>query len=137
MRPHRDLLPLHQLTQLVQLDPRNAAALNNLAALVADRSPQDAVAYARRALEQEPDNPAILDTLASALAADKKLDEAKVVHARAMQLAPGDPNLRLTRAKLALLADDKAVARAEIAHLEGLGAAFPRSGELAKLKARL
>lgn len=132
-------LPLaeRQLTQLVQLDPRNASALNNLAALVADRSPQEAVAYARRALEQEPDNPAILDTLASALAADKKLDEAKVVHARAMQLAPGDPNLRLTRAKLALLVDDKALARAEIAHLEGLGAAFPRSGELAKLKARL
>lgn len=126
-----------QLNELVEIAPRHAAALNNLAALVTEKNPARGVAFARRALEQEPDNAAILDTLAFALAADQKLQEAQGVHARAMQLAPNNPNLRLTRAKLALMANDKALARSEIAYLEGLGAAFPRGAEVAALKARL
>lgn len=126
-----------QLLQLIDVAPRHGAGLNNLAALMAERKSPDAVSYARRALEQEPDNPAYLDTLALALAGVAKFDEAKAVHARAQELAPNNNNLRLTKAKIALLSGEKDVARAELDALERLGSAFPMGQEIAKLKSRL
>jgi tetratricopeptide (TPR) repeat protein len=56
---------IRTLRQLLNLDPGNAAVLNYLGYLLAERGEQldEAIALVRRALEVEPDNPAYLDSL--------------------------------------------------------------------------
>lgn len=126
-----------ELRAAIESAPGHVPSLNNLASILADRADPGAVQYARRALEQKPDSPVILDTLASALAATGNLAEAQRVHARSLELSPNDVNLRLTKAKLALLAGDKAAARAEIESLDKLGTQYARRAELLKLRERL
>jgi putative PEP-CTERM system TPR-repeat lipoprotein len=63
--------------ELVQLFPRDAVALNNLAWLLSDRSPERAEQLARTAIEAAPaGQPQIVETLASILAKRGKLPEA-------------------------------------------------------------
>ena len=63
--------------ELVQLFPRDAVALNNLAWLLSDRSPERAEKFARTALEVAPaGQPQVAETLASILAKRDKLPEA-------------------------------------------------------------
>jgi putative PEP-CTERM system TPR-repeat lipoprotein len=51
--------------QVLQLDPRHPGALNNLAYLLADfvNKPDEALKYAQMAMEADPDNPAVQDTI--------------------------------------------------------------------------
>ncbi len=126
-----------ELRLAIERAPRHAAALNNLAWLLSEKADPAGVSFARRAVEQQPDSPAFLDTLALTLAATGQLAQAQAVHKRAIELAPDDANLRFTAAKLAILAGDKASARAEIERLEKLGPDYPRKAEVAKLRERL
>ncbi len=49
--------------KVIELSPNNAIALNNLAWLLKDSDPRQAMSYVERALEIEPDSEAIKDTL--------------------------------------------------------------------------
>jgi putative PEP-CTERM system TPR-repeat lipoprotein len=126
-----------RLLRVVAAEPGNAPALNNLAWLLVETGKPGAIAYARRALDLSPDQPAYLDTLALALAADTQIAAAMAVQRAAVELAPANDQLRLTLARLALQSGDKALARGELERLQKLGAAFPRHAEVAKLMAQL
>jgi putative PEP-CTERM system TPR-repeat lipoprotein len=126
-----------QFRELVDLWPRHAAGLNNLAVLAAEKGRPDAIPLARRLVELGPDNAVFLDTLAFALAQGKLIDEAKQTHKLALELAPDDVNLQVTRAKIALLAGDKATARDAVSKLKALGDRHPLAQEAEMLSSRL
>ncbi len=122
-----------RLKRVVEANPRNFAALNNLAYLIAQRGGKGAVQYAQRALEQAPDRPQFMDTLAIALAAERQFAQALIVQRRALELTPEDPYLRLNLARIALQAGDKTLAREELQKLEKLGDRLPEQADVAKL----
>jgi len=122
-----------RLRRVLAAYPANALALNNLAWVLVKTSGKEAVDYARRAVDVQPDRPELMDTLALALAADKQFAAAMDVQKRALELAPNDPGLRLGVARIALLAGDKSLARTELEHLKTLGPSFVGQAEVSKL----
>jgi putative PEP-CTERM system TPR-repeat lipoprotein len=117
--------------------PRNALALNNVAYLLVKQGKPGALDLATKANELLPGRPHMMDTLALALAADKKLPQAIEVQKSAISRAPNDPSLKLTLARLLIQSGDKAYARAELEDLAKLGSRFRDQAEVGKLLATL
>ncbi|MEK8053294.1 XrtA/PEP-CTERM system TPR-repeat protein PrsT [Ideonella sp. DXS22W] len=113
--------------------PRNVVALNNLAYVLAAQKKPGGVALVEQALKLAPDAPAMLDTLAFALAAEGQLPRALEVQAKAVAAAPEAHNFRLQLARLLLQKGDKPAARAELDKLVKLGKDYPRQAEVAEL----
>ncbi len=122
-----------RLARVVKAQPKNLAALNNLAWMLATRGQGEAVTYARRAVELAPNNAAVLDTLGLSLAAARQYDEALKVQRRATELTPAAHDLRLNLAGMALKAGRKDLARPELERLQALGSKYPRQAEVAQL----
>jgi len=80
------------LKKALELEPRNANALNSLGYIYAEEKldPQKAVALCRQAVEVAPRNAAYLDSLGWALIRVGGYDEARVLLRRALDLAPGN-----------------------------------------------
>jgi cellulose synthase operon protein C len=122
-----------RLTRVVGKWPNAPLALNNLAWVLVKKGKPGAVAIAERALAQLPDNAAVIDTLAMALAADKQFDKALVQQKRAVELEPNQPKLKLQLARIAMQAGDKALARKELEQLKALGSTFAEQGQVEQL----
>jgi len=81
-------------------DQDDPAAMNNLAFLLATSAdpkvhdPKEAIAVAKRAVEVEADNPACLDTLATAYFEAGQPDKAAETERRALTLKPDDPSYK-------------------------------------------
>ena len=81
------------LLHSIHLDPGNAEALNNLAWLYATapkgefRRPDEAVRFAERAVQLQPNSPHILDTLAEAYFISGFADKALEIEQKALALA--------------------------------------------------
>ncbi|MCZ2290787.1 MAG: PEP-CTERM system TPR-repeat protein PrsT [Burkholderiales bacterium] len=119
--------------QVVKLQPNNALALNNIAWLMVQQSKPGAVEFAEKANQLLPGRPPLLDTLATALAAEKQLPRALDVQKQAVERAPEDGSLRLNLAKLYLASQQKGLARSELEKVERMGAKYPNQEEVAKL----
>ena len=124
-----------KLRRLLQQFPNHALALNNLAWVLVVQGKPGATDFARKAVDLMPGRPALMDTLAMALAADKQVQQALELQKKALALAPHDNGLRLNLAKIALQAKDLALARKELSALNALGAALPYRDEVLKLMA--
>lgn len=111
----------------------DALAYNNLAWVLVVQGKPGAVAAAQRATELQPDVPAIMDTLATALAADGQLPQAIDWQRKTVAKEPGSANYRLGLAKLLVKSGDKAAARTELEVLSKLGDKFPGQAEVASL----
>jgi cellulose synthase operon protein C len=122
-----------RLKRVLAAFPNNALALNNMAWVQLQLGGPGAVGFAQRAADLLPDRPAILDTLALALASDRQFSAALETQKRALALAPDDNGLHLNLAKIALLSGDKALARQELERLRQLGPAFKAQAEVDKL----
>ena len=118
---------------LVDMHPNHALALNNLAWTMVQLGKPGAVAYAERANAIAPNRPAVMDTLAGAMAAEDKVEQALGLQKSAAALAPNEPALRLNLAKIALKAGDKTLARTELEALAKRGQQFPAHEEVSKL----
>ena len=125
------------LKRVLALYPNHPLALNNMAWILAVRGKPGAVDFAQRAVDAMPGHAAIVDTLAMALAAEKRAKEALETQKQAVAMAPKDNNLRLNLAKIALQAGDKELARNELNMLRHLGGRFELQGEVSKLLALL
>lgn len=123
LRGDRDAA-LARYAEVLALQPRNVAALNNMAWLLAMQGKADALTYAEKAVGLQPENPALLDTLALALSAAGQHARGIEVAKRALTLAPDVPSMRLTLARLYLASGQKPLARAELEGLAKLGAKF-------------
>jgi tetratricopeptide (TPR) repeat protein len=78
-----------EFRRLIERDPLNAAALNYLGYMLADRGLRlpEAITLIERALKVEPDNPAYLDSLGWALFKSGKVDEAETPLRKAASVA--------------------------------------------------
>ncbi len=117
--------------QVIDKQPTQVLALNNLAYVLAMQKKPGAVALAEQALQQAPKAAAVMDTLALALAAEQQLPRAIDVQKQAVAAAPDEHNFRLQLARLLLQSGDKASARSELSTLAALGDKFPRQAEVA------
>jgi cellulose synthase operon protein C len=113
--------------------PRNALAMNNIAYLLLRQGKPGALALAQRSNELLPGRPQLMDTMALALASEKKLPEAIEMQRAAIARAPADPSLKLTLARLLIQSGNKANARAELEELAKLGDRFRDQAEVGKL----
>ncbi|MBL8344520.1 MAG: PEP-CTERM system TPR-repeat protein PrsT [Rubrivivax sp.] len=118
---------------VLDAQPRNALALNNVAWLMAKQGKTGAVPLAEQANQILPNRPQLMDTLATALAAEGEVKRAIDVQKRALQIDRNDPNLRLNLARLHLKAGEKPQARAELEDLARLGDRFRAQAEVTEL----
>lgn len=126
-----------QYREVLELQPENALALNNVAWLMATAKKPGAVALAEKAVELLPDRPVIMDTLATALAAEGQPAKAVDIMRQAMALDDKNPMWRLTLARLLIQAGDKAGAKTELDTLAALGDKFPRQKDVEALRQQL
>ncbi len=111
----------------------DASALNNLAWLLLRQGKPGALPFAERANQLQPNRPPVMDTLASALLAEGRAKEALELQRKAVERAPEDFALRLNLAKIAIKADDKALARSELEKIARAGKRFAGQDEVASL----
>jgi putative PEP-CTERM system TPR-repeat lipoprotein len=123
--------------RVIELQPDNAVALNNVAWLMVKANKPGAVAMAEQANALRPDQPALMDTLAMALAADKKLDQALELQKKALTLAPDSPVIKLGLARLYVQGGQKAQARELLEPLSQLGDKFQDHTEVKTLLSAL
>jgi putative PEP-CTERM system TPR-repeat lipoprotein len=118
---------------VLKLEPNNVAALNNVAWSAMQQDKPGALALAQKANTLVPNQPALMDTLALALARDKQFDKALELQKKAVAMQPQNNALRLTLAKLLLQSGDKAGARSELDALAKLGDTFRDRAEVDQL----
>jgi putative PEP-CTERM system TPR-repeat lipoprotein len=118
---------------VVEQQPENPLALNNLAWALGKAGDPKAVVYAERAAKIAPESAAVLDTLGTLLV--EKGDTAKGIEhlAKAVQLAPNLHEVRLNYAKALLKAGRKDDARKELTQLQAVTQDFPGKSEVAEL----
>lgn len=122
-----------QFRKVVAARPESAEALNNIAFAMVKQGKPGAVTYAEQALKLRPGAAGIMDTLASALAAEGQLSKALEVQRRAVSANGNDLMLRLNLANLLLQAGDKPAAQAELKTLEQAGERFAGQAEVSRL----
>ena len=122
---------------LLEVQPDNGLALNNVAWILTQRKSPDALAMAQRANELIPNQPQLMDTLATALLAASQGAKALEVQKQALARSPQDPGLKLNLAKIYIANGDKVKARTELEALGSLGAGFRNQAEVKSLLATL
>jgi len=126
-----------QYQKVLEIQPQNPLAMNNVAWLMGQSKRPGALALALKANEILPDQPALMDTLAYLLALENQSQRAIELQKRAMAAAPTDNGLRLTLAKIYVQAGEKAQARVELETLAKLGDKFAAQAEVKQLLAAL
>jgi len=116
-----------------KLQPDSAVAFNNLAWVAHQLKKPEAMTYAEKANALQPDQPDILDTLATVLADQGNAAKALEIEKKALALRPDSAPLRLNLAKIYLKTGDKAQARTELLALEKLGDKFEGHAEVGEL----
>ena len=122
-----------QYRVLLQMQPNNAIALNNLSYALLKQGKPGALALAEQANKAAPGQPSLMDTLATALAADKQYAKAIKLQKQAIAKAPNGAGLKLNLAKIYLQSGDKAQALSELEALLKPGNDFPQRGEASEL----
>lgn len=116
--------------QVVEKLPDSVLGLNNLAYALATQKKPGGVQLAEKASQLAPRSAAVMDTLATALAAEQQWPRAIEVQKKAVEAAPDAPDYRLGLARLLLQSGDKVGARAELSGLSSLGTKYPRQAEV-------
>lgn len=98
----------------LESQPDNVWALTNLAGMLLKERPVEALVLADRAAQVAPFRADVKTVHASALAANKRLDDAVRVQLEAVAMAPEAPGLRLALARLYLTAGKKDKARDQL-----------------------
>jgi putative PEP-CTERM system TPR-repeat lipoprotein len=120
-------------TKVIETDPDNAVALNNLAGLyLADGRPE-ALELAERAWNQAQDNPGIQDTYGWALVQGGQYGRGLDLLAKALKALPDIPEVRYHHAVALYQAGDKAVALETLRELTGGNAQFEGRADAERL----
>lgn len=122
----------------LRLKPDEPSVLNNLAWVTLQLRKPGAIEMAEKLNRLAPNQPAFMDTLAMALAADKRWERAIELQHRAVELdASRTPGLRLHLAQMYIDAGQRAQARAELDTLARLGAQFKQQDAVARMLQQL
>lgn len=122
-----------RLRRVLQKQPQNASALNNLATVLLTRGAKGALPLAEQANRLAPNRPAFMDTLAQALAAENQAQRGMEIQKQAVERAPEIQAYRLTLAKIAIQVGDKTLAKAELEKLARTGRRFEGQAEVTRL----
>jgi putative PEP-CTERM system TPR-repeat lipoprotein len=122
---------------VLDIEPENPIALNNLAWLLAEDKDPKALEYAEEAHRLAPFNPNILDTLGYTLTRVGDPKRGIELLRMASRLAPRRPEIRLHLAKALAQTGDKAGARQEIGELTKMKKESPIRIEAEKLQETL
>jgi tetratricopeptide (TPR) repeat protein len=118
---------------VLRLTPNNLEASNNLAWALMKQKKSGAVELAARAVQLAPSDAGVLDTYANALLSEGKVAEGLKNAEEALRINTTLNEARLTVARAALMAGDKARAKKELESLLYLGDKFPEQTEVADL----
>ena len=122
---------------VVQLQPNNASAYNNLAWVTSKLNKEGAIAYAEKANALAPNQPAIMDTLAVLLSDKGNYAKAVELQNKALALEPRNVFFKLNLAKIHIKGGKKDLARKELDELSKLGDKLPFQAEVATLLTNL
>ncbi|MDB5795499.1 MAG: hypothetical protein JWR25_1878 [Noviherbaspirillum sp.] len=128
---------IEQFQMVVQQEPKNVAALNNLAIAYKQEKDPRALEYAEKAYQLEENNPAVLDTLGSILIEQDKIARALPLLKKAVTLAPAAPDSRYHLALALSKSGDNASARKELAQALESGKPFEKIEEAKALQKQL
>jgi len=115
------------------IQPDNAVTLNNMAWVAGKLGRKDALSLIEKANQVAPNTPAILDTWAMLLAAEKNYTKALETQKRALQLQPDTALFKFNLAQIQIQAGDKAGAKGNLQALKQLGDKFNRQAEVDKM----
>lgn len=118
---------------VVQLQPNNAAAYNNLAWVTSKLNKEGAITYAEKANTLAPNQPAIMDTLAMLLSDKGDYAKAVELQSKVLTLQPQNALFKLNLAKIYIKGGKKDLAKKELDDLSKLGDKFPFQTEVAAL----
>ena len=113
--------------------PKNPAILNNLAWSLGQMHDPKAMAYAEEANKLAPNQPEIMETLGSLYVTQGKLAPGIDLLAKAVSLAPQNPDIRLSYAKALIKAGKKTEAKQALDTLAKLGDKFSAHAEVVEL----
>jgi putative PEP-CTERM system TPR-repeat lipoprotein len=105
------------LLRVVELEPANLFALNNLAWFLRESDPSKALGFAQRAYEEAPGALAVGDTYAAVLASNGEFAQALRVIGGVIDRAPDSARYRLHRAEIHRAAGDREAALTEVRSL--------------------
>jgi putative PEP-CTERM system TPR-repeat lipoprotein len=128
-----------QCREILELQPNNIVALNNLAWYLLKDDPKQALAYAERAIALSPGSASVLDTLAVAQLKNNNVDDARRNIDRALSIDPKNADMRFHEAMIRTAEGDASGAVFALNSLLGKGSQFSERAEaeafLKKLKA--
>jgi Flp pilus assembly protein TadD len=123
--------------KVLELEPENATALNNLAWMLTEEGDAKGLEYAEQAHRLAPFSPGVLDTLGVAVLKSGDAKRGVTLLRMASTLGPAQPDIRLHLAKALIASGDKVAARKELDELAKLDSASPVRVEADKLKSSL
>jgi putative PEP-CTERM system TPR-repeat lipoprotein len=123
--------------RVIEIDPDNVVALNNIAWIMVEQGDPKGVEYAERAHRLAPFSPNVLDTLGWARTRTGDPKRGVELLRMASSLAPGASEIRMHLAKALLDSGDKSGARAVLTDLTKLDNNSPVRAEAEKLLATL
>lgn len=133
-----DLLAAEKIyLAVVNLKSKNAVAYNNLAWVLDKLKKSGALAYAEKANELMPNQPAFMDTLASIYASNGNFEKAVSLQSKVLTLDPKNMAYKLNSAKIHISSGKKDLARKQLEELRSLGESFPAHAEVATLLKRV
>ena len=122
-----------QYKAMLEKQPNDALALNNLAWVSYQLKDPKALEYAEKANEFAPDTAAILDTLGELLLDKGEVKRAVELQQRAVALAPDNAIFRLNFARALIKDGQKQPAKRQLVLLAKLGDQYPDQGAVTKL----
>lgn len=134
----KDFLRAEKLyKELIELEPTNAIAFNNLAWVTGELKKDGGIGYAEKAIALVPTQPAYMDTLAMLLL--DKGDQAKALEwqNKAVGLQPTNGIYKLNLARIHIKSGNKELARKELDELAKMGDKFGGQAQVAELRKSL
>ena len=128
---------IQQYRSVIEQQPDNALALNNLAWAAGQEKSPKAIEYAEKANKLAPNQPAFMDTLAMLMAEKGDTAGAIILLQKAVEIAPQAAAIRLNLARVLISAGKKEEARSELDNLAKLGDKFVDQQEVTRLKKSL
>jgi putative PEP-CTERM system TPR-repeat lipoprotein len=117
-------------SNIVQIQPNNAIAYNNLAWINGQLNKDSAVGYAEKAMSLAPNQPAFMDTMALLLANMGNYKKAIDLQSDVVKLQPENTLFKLNFAKILVKAGDKKQAKNLLEDLSKLGTKFSAQDEV-------
>ncbi|MEO5795519.1 MAG: XrtA/PEP-CTERM system TPR-repeat protein PrsT [Rhodoferax sp.] len=115
---------------IIQIQPENAVAYNNLAWVAGQLKKDSAIAYSEKAMKLAPNQPAFMDTLASLLAEKGDYVKSIDLQNKAIALQPENSLFKLNLAKIYIKSGDKTKAKTLLTELAKLGDKFTSQAEV-------